>query len=138
MPNKTTLSKNKNNASPDYIGLVQFLIEPFLDAPESLSVDCEEIDSKQKVWLRVAFDLNDKGKVFGRGGRNIQAVRTVLNTAATAVGQSIYLDVYSDRDDKPDSNFPLNRGQSRERKPSNSKQKKPVGKTRHRRRSPSG
>lgn len=133
MPNKTTLSEKKNNTSPDYIGLVQFLIEPFLDDPKSLSVDCEEISSKQKVWLRVAFDLNDKGKVFGRGGRNIQAVRTVLNTAATAVGQSIYLDVYSDRDDQPNSSFPSNRGSNRDRKPSNFKGKKPMGKTRFRR-----
>ncbi|AFZ35103.1 hypothetical protein Sta7437_1536 [Stanieria cyanosphaera PCC 7437] len=132
MPNKTTLSEKKNNASPDYIGLVQFLIQPFLDDPKSLSVDCEEISSKQKVWLRVAFDLNDKGKVFGRGGRNIQAVRTILNTAATAVGQSIYLDVYSDQDDKPNFN-PLNRGQNRDRRPNNFKGKKPMGKTRFRR-----
>lgn len=133
MLNKTTLSEKKNNTSPDYIGLVQFLIKPFLDDPESLSVDCEEISSTKKVWLRVAFDLNDKGKVFGRGGRNIQAVRTVLNTAATAVGQSIYLDVYTGQEDKPDSNFSFNRGPNGDRKPNNFKRKKPIDKTRYRR-----
>jgi uncharacterized protein len=85
-------------ASPDYVGLVRFLLEPFLDESESLFVDCEYLSSSNRVWLRVAFDTADKGKVFGRGGRNIQAVSTILKTAAIDYNQSLYLDVYnSDR-----------------------------------------
>ncbi|MBE9169506.1 KH domain-containing protein [Pleurocapsales cyanobacterium LEGE 06147] len=95
MPRKTDLSAQAQNTSPDYIGLVEFLIEPFLDNSDSLHVDCEELNQKKRVWLRVAFDSTEKGKVFGRGGRNIQAIRTVLNTAATIVGQSVYLEIYN-------------------------------------------
>jgi hypothetical protein len=36
-----TPSASSQNASPDYIGLVRFLIEPFLESPTSLKVDCE-------------------------------------------------------------------------------------------------
>jgi hypothetical protein len=32
--------------------------------------------------------------VFGRGGRNIQAIRTVIQAAAQAAGQSVHLDIY--------------------------------------------
>lgn len=50
----------------------------------------------------MAFEDPEKGRVFGRGGRNIQAIRTVLEAAAGTAGQSIYLDIYggwpSDRD----------------------------------------
>lgn len=79
---------------PDYVGLVRFLIQPFLESPNSLSVDCEISPNTARVWLRVAFEGEDKGRVFGRGGRNIQAIRTVIAAAATSVGQSVYLDIY--------------------------------------------
>ena len=98
MPRETALSASQNNTSPDYVGLVSFLLEPFLEDPQSLSIHCEQVASTKKLWLRVAFDANEKGKVFGRGGRNIQAIRTVLNTAATNVNQSIYLDIYGNED----------------------------------------
>jgi predicted RNA-binding protein YlqC (UPF0109 family) len=81
-------------ASPNYEGLVRFLLQPFLESPESLSVDCEISESLQKAWVRIAFDSIDKGKVFGRGGRNIQAIRTVIAAASEVAGQSVYLDIY--------------------------------------------
>ena len=81
-------------ASPDYAGLVRFLVQPFLDSHSSLSVDCEMSLNSSRVWLRVAFESEDKGKVFGRGGRNIQAIRTVIAAAAVAEGHSVYLDIY--------------------------------------------
>jgi len=70
------------------------LIHPFLEFPEELKLDCEVSTSKPLVWIRVAFSPQDKAKVYGRGGRNIEAIRTVLSTTAQAAGQSVYLDVY--------------------------------------------
>ena len=83
-----------NPTGPDYLGLVGFLVEPLLESPDSLSVDCEQVNRNQRVWIRLAFESNDKGRIFGRGGRNIQAIRVILQVAATAAGQSLYLDVY--------------------------------------------
>ena len=103
MPNKTSLSVTETITSPDYNGLVRFLLEPFLENPGSLHVDCEQLDQTHKIWLRVAFDSTDKGKVFGRGGRNIQAIREILKTTATLAGQSIYLDIYDPNEDKSDN-----------------------------------
>lgn len=98
MPREIAKSASQEFSSPDYIGLVKFLLEPFLEEAESLQVDCEHINSTNKIWLRVAFDSVDKGKVFGRGGRNIQAVGKILETAAAGANQSLRLDVYnSDR-----------------------------------------
>ena len=98
MPRKSEKSARQEISSPDYVGLVKFLLEPFLEEAESLHVDCEHLASTNKVWLRVAFDSVDKGKVFGRGGRNIQAVGKILQTAANHCNQFLRLDVYnSDR-----------------------------------------
>jgi hypothetical protein len=83
-----------SDRQPDYAELVRFLIQPFLESPNSLSVDCEFFASTGKVWVRVAFESEDKGRVFGRGGRNIQNIRTVIAAAAVLSGHSVYLDIY--------------------------------------------
>jgi len=67
---------------------------PFLDSPESLSVDCEISHTLKRAWIRIAFDNMDKGRVFGRGGRNIQAIRMVIAASAELAGQTAYLDIY--------------------------------------------
>lgn len=82
------------SSSPNYTELVRFLLQPFLDTPESLKVDCEIIPSTSRVWIRLAFEAADRGRAYGRGGRNIQAIRTVLEATAQGVGQTIHLDVY--------------------------------------------
>ena len=88
------LTQKAPSTSPDYVGLVKFLLEPFLESPESLKIDWETSLNNQRVWIRIAFDSTDKGKVFGRGGRNIQAMRKVIAAAAATVGQSVYIDIY--------------------------------------------
>lgn len=83
-----------NSSAPDYTDLVRYLIEPFLESPESLSIDCELSTNRNRIWIRVAFSSADKGKVFGRGGRNIQAIRTCLTAFAQLTKQSVYLDIF--------------------------------------------
>ncbi|MGB5714664.1 MAG: KH domain-containing protein, partial [Waterburya sp.] len=85
-----------------YEKLVRFLIEPFLEDPQTLSVNLETNPNNRKIWLRIAFDKGDRGKVFGRGGRNIQAIRTTIQTAAVAHNDSVFLDIYSDEPPKSD------------------------------------
>ncbi|NJL19977.1 MAG: KH domain-containing protein [Leptolyngbyaceae cyanobacterium SM1_3_5] len=80
-------------ASPDYAGLVRFLIAPFLESADALKVDCEIAPRPRRVLVRLAFEGEDKGRVFGRGGRNIQAVRTVLQAVAQTVGYTAHLEV---------------------------------------------
>lgn len=79
---------------PDYEGLLRFLLEPLVEAPESLRYDCERFNQNRRVWIRLALEQNDKGRVFGRGGRNIQAIRAILNAAAALAQQSVYLEIY--------------------------------------------
>ncbi|MBF2027107.1 MAG: KH domain-containing protein [Oscillatoriales cyanobacterium C42_A2020_001] len=80
--------------SPNYETLIRFLIQPFLESPDALKLDCEVSPNKPRVWVRLAFEGADKGRVFGRGGRNIQAIRTVVEAIAQMSGYSVHLDVY--------------------------------------------
>lgn len=82
----------------DYTNLVKFLIVPFLDAPDDLKVDCEVHPQKTRVWVRLAFNPADKGRVFGRGGRTIQAIRTVMEAAGQSRGQTLHLEIFGERE----------------------------------------
>lgn len=79
---------------PDFQKLVTFLVAPFLESPDSLRVDCEVRSSRQKVLIRMAFEGEDKGRVFGRGGRNVQAIRSVLQGIGKLSGYDVYLEVF--------------------------------------------
>ncbi|MEM0981544.1 MAG: KH domain-containing protein [Cyanobacteria bacterium P01_H01_bin.58] len=83
-------------AKPNYEGLVKFLMTPFLEFPDHLKMDVEHLGAHNKMWLRVAFSPEDRGRMFGRGGRNIQAIRTVLQATAALQEQRAALDVYGE------------------------------------------
>ena len=102
VPERLAGSAQRQSTSPDYAELVRFLLQPFLDSPESLRVDCEISNANSRVWIRLAFFEADKGRVFGRGGRNIQAIRTVIQASAMAAGQSVYLDIYGSHASAPE------------------------------------
>lgn len=87
--------------APDYVGLVRFLMTPFLQHPEALKIDCER--SQQRVFLRLAIDEADRGRAYGRGGRNIDAVRHVLTACARVAGENARLDIFGGAPDLPDS-----------------------------------
>jgi uncharacterized protein len=80
--------------APDFAELVKFLLAPFLDTPDALKVDCEFAANRPRVWVRVAFDGGDRGRAFGRGGRNVQALRQVLEGVASAAGYTASLEIF--------------------------------------------
>lgn len=94
-----SLRNSRQSVNPDYSEIVRSVIEPFLESPESLRVDCEVNPRQAKAWIRLAFDDPEKGRVYGRGGRNIQAVRTLLDAVAQTAGQSVHLEIYEDHTD---------------------------------------
>jgi uncharacterized protein len=97
---------------PDYEALVRFLLLPFLEDPTALKVDAEFSAARSRVLIRVAFEGEDKGRVFGRGGRNIQAIRTVLEGVAQTAGHSAYLEVFGGGADRDTAKRPPQRAGS--------------------------
>ncbi|MEM9770246.1 MAG: KH domain-containing protein [Cyanobacteria bacterium P01_D01_bin.73] len=90
-------SSPENSATPDYPALVRFFLEPLLDAPDSLTIDCEAVASRGRVWIRVALDPSDRGRAFGRDGRTLQALRAAVGQAGTLTGQKATVEVYGER-----------------------------------------
>lgn len=83
--------------SEEYEALARFLMNPFLDQPDLLKFHSETLAGGKKLWLRAAFSEDeDKGRVFGRGGRNIKAVRSVLMAAANRSDMIVNLSVFGE------------------------------------------
>jgi uncharacterized protein len=64
----------------DYTELVSYIVKSIVSKPEDVNVMLVEGDRTNRVEVRLAPE--DVGKVIGRGGRNIDAIRSVVRAAA--------------------------------------------------------
>ena len=71
--------------------LVVFLVRQLVDEPEKVEVEGKETDSRVDLTLRVA--QGDMGKVIGRGGRIIKAIRTVVKAASVKANKRVNVEV---------------------------------------------
>ena len=71
--------------------LVHYLVESLVDEPENLSI--ERIDGEGSIRFEITLDSDDVGKVIGRGGRIIKAIRTLARAAGSTEGVHVDVDV---------------------------------------------
>jgi hypothetical protein len=72
--------------------LLEYLARSLVDEPDGVSVQSfEEDDGTLVLELHVAE--GDAGKVIGRGGRTVAALRTVMKAAAVRRGRRVLVDV---------------------------------------------
>jgi uncharacterized protein len=72
--------------------LVEFLARALVDEPDDVSVNFYEEDSETLVF-EVSVAEDDVGKVIGRGGRTVNALRCVLRACAAKQDKRVLLDV---------------------------------------------
>lgn len=70
---------------------IAYIIKNLVDSPDSVQVKCLEGDRGIIVEVRVAD--GDVGKVVGRQGRTIDALRTIAATIGARMGRRIRLEV---------------------------------------------
>ena len=71
--------------------LLAFLARELVADPDAVRVEAEERDGSVVLHLHVAPD--DVGKVIGRGGRIVRALRTVVRAAAVREGRRVLVEV---------------------------------------------
>ena len=72
--------------------LLEYLARSLVDRPDEVSVDSfEEDDGTLVLELSVADD--EAGKVIGRGGRTVAALRVIMKAAAARAGNRVLVDV---------------------------------------------
>jgi predicted RNA-binding protein YlqC (UPF0109 family) len=78
----------------DYTALVRFLLDPLVGDPHLIKLDQEILVGGERVLIRIALEGGDRGRILGRGGRNIHALRHILHAAGDLAGQQIHLEFF--------------------------------------------
>lgn len=73
-------------------GLVKTIVEPLVDNPADLDVT-SFLDDDGAVMVEVRCNEADAGKVIGRQGRTIKAIRTLTRAAASRVDAMVEVEL---------------------------------------------
>ena len=71
--------------------LLLVLARSLVGEPDAVEVSGTETDSRVDLELRVAQE--DMGKIIGRQGRTIRAIRTVVKAASVKLGKRVNVEV---------------------------------------------
>jgi len=71
--------------------LAEYLLKSLVDKPESVTLS--EADEAGTLRIKAQVAEEDKGKVIGKDGKVIKAIRTVLSAAASKQDKKIFLDL---------------------------------------------
>lgn len=71
--------------------LIEYIATSLVDDPTQVRVSQDQRSGKTYIRLKVAKE--DMGRVIGRQGRTANAIRTLLNVAATRSGKQAFLDI---------------------------------------------
>lgn len=71
--------------------LIGKIAEAMVDHPEEVAVS--ELGSDQTIVLELQVAKQDLGKIIGKKGKNVQAIRTILSAAAGKTGKKYILEL---------------------------------------------
>jgi uncharacterized protein len=75
--------------------LIQLLVEQLVNNPDAVEVKEAQVDAASVIELRVAKE--DLGRVIGKQGRTVQALRTILNAIALRNNRKVILQVIEEK-----------------------------------------
>ncbi|NIV33338.1 MAG: KH domain-containing protein [Anaerolineae bacterium] len=71
--------------------LVEFIAKSLVDDPSQVYVS--EIEGENSVILELRVGPEDMGRVIGKGGRTVNAVRSLVRVLAAKQGKRVTLEV---------------------------------------------
>ncbi|MEA2681726.1 MAG: uncharacterized protein QOK05_54 [Chloroflexota bacterium] len=81
----------------DYAGLVEFIVKNIVEKPDAVEVDGNSRRHRSQT-VEVRLDPGDVGRVIGKGGKNIEAIRAVVKAAAIKDHQRVNVEVITEDD----------------------------------------
>jgi len=79
----------------DYVDLTRFIVGGVVS--DSAAIEVKEIPRGRTTMIEVGVAEADMGKLIGKGGRNIDAVRAVVRAAGLRGHQRVQVEVAEDR-----------------------------------------
>ena len=82
----------------DYAALAGFVAKNIVRNPDEVDVQVHE-GGRQTV-VEIACAQDDMGKLIGKGGRNIEAIRSVVRAAGLRQHERVQVDLAEDEEDR--------------------------------------
>jgi len=80
----------------DYKGLVEFVARAVADKPEEVEV--HSVDrGRGTIAIKVKMADQDMGRLIGKAGRNIEALRTLVRVASLRERKRVFVDLATGR-----------------------------------------
>lgn len=71
--------------------LVRYLVTSLVDAPEAVAIETTE--TEESLTFEITLDPADVGKVIGRQGRIIKAIRTLARAAGSTASRQVEVEI---------------------------------------------
>ncbi|MBW8059547.1 MAG: KH domain-containing protein [Solirubrobacterales bacterium] len=71
--------------------LLEFLVRALVEDPEAVVV--EELEEDDSLVYEITVAEDDRGRVIGRGGRVVNAIRTIAKAAAVRLDRRVIVDI---------------------------------------------
>lgn len=81
----------KAGDEPDLERFVKFIVSSLVDSPDSVSL--KTVGDERQTTIQVACDKRDVGKVIGKNGKTIAAIRALTNGAAGRMGKKVNVEI---------------------------------------------
>ena len=79
----------------DYADLTRFIVERMVSAPEAVNI--RVVPHGRTTIIEVGVADGDIGKLIGKGGRNIDAVRAVVRAAGLRAHERVQVELAEQR-----------------------------------------
>lgn len=71
--------------------MVEYIVKQIVDNPEEVKV--QEIKGKKVILIEISVAKEDMGKVIGKGGRVVDALRILVGAAAAKLKKRVMLEI---------------------------------------------
>lgn len=79
------------DGSPDLVGFVKYVVSQLVDDPDEININTEQ--QGDELTIEVNCAKPDMGKVIGKRGKTIAAIRALVTSAARREGKRVNVEV---------------------------------------------
>lgn len=78
----------------DFEGFLKDVLTPMVDHPEALKVEVKGEGRKREIWIHA--EASDRGRIIGKSGRMISALRTLVKAAGEKGHLNVNLELFEE------------------------------------------
>ena len=76
------------------------VVKGLVDHPDAVNIT--EVEQERTTVYELRLDPSDVGRVIGRSGRTVNAIRTLLQAGSAQAGKFTRLDIIDEKEDSAD------------------------------------